>query len=98
MSPWILAVWLLFCASSAQVPAAPNSDADLYSKHDWFGLKVRVDADRVKDPLFVGAVAAAFREDEKAIKTLSPLVEGKSASDAQSWLSYIDIRNGHYRS
>jgi hypothetical protein len=84
------------CVPQADRPDRSGSEA-LYKRHDWFALEKRITSGTISDPLILGATATALGDDEKARKYLEPLLTGKDAGEAHTWLSYIDMRKGRYR-
>ncbi|AHE53537.1 aspartyl protease family protein [Sphingomonas sanxanigenens] len=93
------ALLLLAVASAVAIAQAPvhQDDVALYEKHDWFTLRDRITAGTAKDSLAIGATAVAFGDEAKARAHLQPLLAGKQAAEAHGWLSYMDLRKGHYR-
>ncbi|WP_182913880.1 retropepsin-like aspartic protease [Sphingobium terrigena] len=74
-----------------------QEDAALYERHDWFTLRDRIAAGIARDSLAIGATAVAFDDEAQARLHLEPLLKGKQAAEAHGWLSYMDLRKGHYR-
>src|SRR5579875_2358822 len=91
----ILAIAAVASALSASQASIEKENGALYQRHDWFALEERAAKGIVHDPLILGAIEAAFGE-QKASADLYPLLTGRQAADARTWLAYLEMRRGNY--
>jgi hypothetical protein len=88
---------MLISATALTQVRTDLGDAKLYQEHDWFALRDRIKSGAIRNPLYLGATAAAFGDEKRARSYLEPLLRGEQAAEAHIWLSYLDIRKGRYR-
>lgn len=96
MNRVLILIMLVSATALAQVKIKPE-DAKLYQERDWFALRDHIKSGAIRNPLYLGATAAASGDEKIARAYLEPLLRGEQAADAHVWLSYLDIRKGRYR-